>query len=265
MKKSVFFSCGLLVLFLLGMVSCSGGTVDALKTVTLSGPQTAKEISLSVSRDESISLVSDINFQNPDAVAITVLPVPQGESPHVSAVYPSDFEDYGFYIKEENGSVTIGTAYDYRYRPQIFSLTIYAAVDTYDLSGACTLHADGGGISAASLKITIAGAVEADFTGIHAETVTVDISGAADLEFEGNADTFSGVMRGAGDVDAADMPCKNAVMKIEGAGAAELSVTDTLDVTISGAGSVTYHGSPTVTKTIEGFGSVTPLDIGDGD
>ena len=49
-------------------------------------------------------------------------------------------------------------------------------------------------------------------------------------------------------------------VRVEGAGDAELNVSDELDVSISGYGRVRYHGAPRIRQSIAGAGSVQRLD-----
>ena len=67
---------------------------------------------------------------------------------------------------------------------------------------------------------------------------------------------------GSGDVDAGELACADAEVRISGQGNATLRVRDRLDVRVSGVGQVRYHGDPTVTQRISGAGSVTQVSAG---
>jgi len=106
-----------------------------------------------------------------------------------------------------------------------------------------------------ALKALISGA--GDITGyVDASQIEIDINGAGDVTFRGRTTIFEGNVDGAGDIKCFGLPCEHAIVNINGAGNAEVNVSQTLDVVIKGAGDVHYMGSPDVHTSITGAGNI---------
>lgn len=73
-------------------------------------------------------------------------------------------------------------------------------------------------------------------------------------------DNLSVTLIGTGSFLGFPMTVKNCVLDISGAGNCEVSVVNSLDVTIDGTGSVYYKGNPTVHTDISGTGSVNQVN-----
>lgn len=104
-----------------------------------------------------------------------------------------------------------------------------------------------------TLQSTGAGELKAHFT---TDRLEVMISGAGSMNLSGTTNTQVVAMTGAGHYNAFDLASSICTMENSGAGNAEISVDDELDVTISGAGNVSYKGNPTITPTITGSGEL---------
>ncbi len=132
------------------------------------------------------------------------------------------------------------------------------------------------------LKITItspnthafhlSGADQLTLKGYDQDTLELHISGAAQVEGEGRAKSLNADMSGAGDLDLAKLPVDDAVVKISGAGAADIDPRQSADISISGAGHVELKTKPAKLRThIAGFGSISTPDgtshksVGDND
>jgi hypothetical protein len=91
--------------------------------------------------------------------------------------------------------------------------------------------------------------------------VKLDVSGAAGIEMEGSAETVVITLSGAAAFEAENYLVKNMTLILSGAAAAEVNVSEMLDVTISGVGTVEYKGDPKVLrKRISGAGVVEQID-----
>jgi hypothetical protein len=97
----------------------------------------------------------------------------------------------------------------------------------------------------------------ADLTG---DSFAIETTGAADLRLAGNIDHLLADMRGASDLKGKSLQTRTAEISTTGAAQADISVSESLKVTITGAGEVTYHGNPTVQKRVVGAGEVHRKD-----
>lgn len=85
-------------------------------------------------------------------------------------------------------------------------------------------------------------------------------NGATRVALNGNVNAVSGELNGASRLDAESLVTRAMELEINGAGRADVNVSDALKVEVSGAGKVTYSGNPTVSKAISGAGSVRKRD-----
>src|ERR1043166_5038822 len=86
-------------------------------------------------------------------------------------------------------------------------------------------------------------------------------TGASDVKLDGAVDELSADMTGASDLRAKNLQVKSAEISTTGAADGEISVTESLTVSITGAGSVTYHGNPPhIEKHVTGAGSIRHKD-----
>jgi hypothetical protein len=85
----------------------------------------------------------------------------------------------------------------------------------------------------------------------------VESTGAARVALDGSIDELLADMTGASDLKAKSLQTKTAQISTTGAADADISVSDTLKVSITGAGKVNYSGNPpTIEKHITGAGSI---------
>lgn len=117
-------------------------------------------------------------------------------------------------------------------------------------------------LSSAALRgASLRGAVDLTAHNLSGPKFYVRASGAADLKLAGTVDEFLVDLTGASDVKARDLHTKITQIAARGASSAQVSVSDTLRVSITGAGSVGYYGTPkTVEKNVTGAGSITHKD-----
>jgi Putative auto-transporter adhesin, head GIN domain len=106
----------------------------------------------------------------------------------------------------------------------------------------------------------IRGAVKLTVKQLSGPTFALESKGAAEVVLDGSIDRLLVDMTGASQLAADALQAKTAEISTTGAGDAEVSVTDALNVVITGAGKVTYSGNPTIKKQITGAGSIRRRD-----
>ena len=104
------------------------------------------------------------------------------------------------------------------------------------------------------------GAVKLTVKQLSGPTFALESKGASEVVLDGSIDRLLVDMTGASQLAANGLQAKTAEISTTGAGDAEVSVTDTLNVVITGAGKVTYTGNPTIKKQITGAGSIRRKD-----
>ncbi len=91
-------------------------------------------------------------------------------------------------------------------------------------------------------------------------TYAVQTTGAADIKLDGTVDHLLADMTGASELSAKSLQTRTAEISTTGAASAEVSVSESLKVTITGAGEVVYHGNPSVQKHVTGAGEIRHKD-----
>lgn len=126
-----------------------------------------------------------------------------------------------------------------------------------DILGAARARIEG--LETERLALVLGGAGQIRVASLAAEHLDVDLRGAGRVEVVGRVGTQAATVEGAGLYDARHLQSTGARVEIRGAGAATVSVEETLAVTIQGMGTVDYYGPPTVEKSISGLGAVNHL------
>jgi putative autotransporter adhesin-like protein len=108
--------------------------------------------------------------------------------------------------------------------------------------------------------VGVTGPGDVDLGRIDRDTLTVNVEGPSDVKAAGTVDALTVNLEGSGDANLADLQARTAEVNLTGAGDAEVSVSDELDVEIDGAGDVIYHGKPTIRQRVEGAGEVRQDD-----
>ena len=107
----------------------------------------------------------------------------------------------------------------------------------------------------------IRGAVKLAASQLTGPQFALEGTGASRISLDGSIDQLLVDMTGASDLKAGALQTKTAEISIQGAGDAEVVVTEKLKVAIAGAGKVTYSGNPpTIEKHISGAGSIRHKD-----
>lgn len=82
-------------------------------------------------------------------------------------------------------------------------------------------------------------------------------TGASDISVDGSVANLKANLTGASKLNAKSLQTQTATLSLLGASDADVTVTDTLKVSVIGAGSFTYFGNPkTVETNITGVGSI---------
>jgi hypothetical protein len=105
-------------------------------------------------------------------------------------------------------------------------------------------------------------AVEAEGAGsvqlesIASEALELRNTGASDFTASGRVGTLTAIVEGAGELDLGDLEAREATVRIEGVGDAEVTVWGELDAIITGVGDIEYRGNPTLRADDHGVGEV---------
>lgn len=103
-------------------------------------------------------------------------------------------------------------------------------------------------------KVTLSGQGHLIFEHLTADSLSATISGAGVVQVKGDVETQRIRIDGAGQYKASALVSDFAVVRISGAGTADVSASAELDVQISGAGQVSYDGYPEISRAISGVG-----------
>ncbi len=114
--------------------------------------------------------------------------------------------------------------------------------------------------SAALQRASLNGAVRLTADKMSGTEFYLEANGATRVNLSGNVNAVSGEMNGASRLDAKALRTRAMELSINGAGRADVNVSEALKVEVSGAGKVTYSGNPTISKEINGAGSVRRRD-----
>lgn len=92
---------------------------------------------------------------------------------------------------------------------------------------------------------------------ISSPDLKLESTGKSKISVGGSVATLEANLRGASKLDAKSLRAQTARLSLTGASYADVTVTDTLIVSVTGAGFLTYSGNPTsVEKNITGVGSI---------
>ena len=107
-----------------------------------------------------------------------------------------------------------------------------------------------------SSKLT--GACRLTATHLTGDTFAIETAGASRVNLDGTVTHLLANMTGASNLQAGELMTSTAEMSLTGAARADVTVSDSLHVSIAGAGKVTYGGEPkSIEKSISGAGRVS--------
>jgi hypothetical protein len=108
--------------------------------------------------------------------------------------------------------------------------------------------------------VDVHGAGDVVLDGIEADEFEIGLHGAGEIDASGTVDRLTVTIEGAGDADLLDLQARIARIEVQGAGDAQVNVSDELDVSVQGAADVAYTGDPEVRSDIEGAGDVRQIE-----
>lgn len=132
------------------------------------------------------------------------------------------------------------------------------ALESLSLSG--TIKADIKGFNNESMQIDISGAASCALDA-QISNLKIDMSGAGNVDLKGSGDLMVLNLSGASNIKAIDYQVKKLMLNMSGAGAAEVYVSEQLDLEVSGVGSVRYGGNPSnITKKLSGMANIKAIE-----
>ena len=107
-------------------------------------------------------------------------------------------------------------------------------------------------------ELEVLGAVDGEFYAIDSDELEIDIRGAAEVDIEGTCGTLTLDVKGAGDIDADRLKCKDVEVDVKGAGSASVFASESIDARVSGVASISVYGEPKdVRKHAGGLSSIS--------
>lgn len=161
------------------------------------------------------------------------------------------------YIKVESDSETLNlkiTKKHFNFDELVLYIT-FKDLEKLDIQGGISLETKGY-IDLKDFYLHLAGGANIEMN-MKANKVRLIGEGGVKIEFDGIADELNASISGAGYLDANDFKTKHTDCRIEGACAACVYATETLNASISGLGKISYKGNPQVYKKVEGLGLVS--------
>jgi len=128
-------------------------------------------------------------------------------------------------------------------------------LEKLDIEGGMSLETNGY-LEFKDFFLHVAGGASIDMN-LKAQNLKIVGEGGVKFKLNGIADQLDASISGAGYLDAIDLKTRRSDCNIEGACAASVYVTETLNATISGVGKIRYKGNPQVNKHINGIGIVS--------
>lgn len=94
-------------------------------------------------------------------------------------------------------------------------------------------------------------------SSISGQNLKLESTGASDITVDGSVTNLTATLTGASKLNAKSLQTQNSTLSLVGASDADVTVSNTLKVTITGAGSLTYSGNPqSVQQNVTGAGSI---------
>lgn len=105
--------------------------------------------------------------------------------------------------------------------------------------------------------LSIRGAGDIDYADINCNELEVDISGAGTVRLEGKAERLDAEVSGAGNIKGKLLIVQKANLRVSGAGNVSVSATRSVKARVSGAGNVNVYGNPLdIDQRTSGVGSI---------
>jgi hypothetical protein len=113
-------------------------------------------------------------------------------------------------------------------------------------------------VSTATLnEVDVNGAIELELIGLSGPMLDLDVDGAAMVTGDGAVDELILSTEGAAAIDLPNLVTQKTKVTVDGAGAATVHATDSIDAKVNGFGAITYRGNPpNVVKKVNGLGVI---------
>jgi Putative auto-transporter adhesin, head GIN domain len=104
--------------------------------------------------------------------------------------------------------------------------------------------------------VDASGAGSIDLVNLASEALDLRNTGASDFTASGRVGRLFAIVEGAGELDLGDLKARDATVRIEGVGDAEVTVWGALHAILTGVGDIEYRGNPALRSDDEGIGEV---------
>lgn len=139
-----------------------------------------------------------------------------------------------------------------------FKITVKASspmLSSIDVRGAGDITLQGA-VNLNQLGVTVKGAGDLKAENLHCRDLNLNISGAGDVDLKGEAQKAVYMVKGAGDIDAFNFKVNSLVIDLSGAGDIKCNASE-LSIENKGAGNVAYKGNPVIKQiSSSGVGTV---------
>jgi ketosteroid isomerase-like protein len=153
-----------------------------------------------------------------------------------------------------NGTLTIQPARSFRTNEPITYHLSVTRLTGIELSGAGQVQADQ--LTAEDLELSVDGAGAIQIANLAATNLQVTASGNVGISLDGEVDQQTVSISQAGKYQAGELQSRVAVVTVDGASQAVVSVSESLDATASGAARIEYIGNPEVRENVSAAASV---------
>ncbi|HSN93693.1 MAG TPA: head GIN domain-containing protein [Anaerolineaceae bacterium] len=204
-----------------------------------------------VKKDYSVSSFTKILLKGGGIVKLVqgstnalVIEAPQSVLDQIEAKVDSD----KLVIDFKDNSIAFTTNRDITY-----TIT-FSTLDEFVLDGGAEIKADN--LDLDQLKVTLNGGAKLDFINFKAKFLDLTINGGAGVTIAGIVTEQKVQISGAGAYMTSEMQSDIASVQLDGAGAAEVWVKNSLDAQLTGVGKISYWGNPEVKQSITGLGQL---------
>ena len=162
-------------------------------------------------------------------------------------------------VSVRNNTLSVSTQrMDEARRNRNFNITVKASspmLSNIDVRGAGDITLQGT-MNLNELGVKVKGAGDLKAEDLHCRNLSLDISGAGDVNLQGEAQKAVYMVKGAGDIDAFNFRVHSLVVDVSGAGDVECNASE-LSIENKGAGNVTYKGNPVIKQiNSQGIGTI---------
>lgn len=161
------------------------------------------------------------------------------------------------YIKVQSDSESLSlkiTKKHFNFDELVLYIT-FKELENLDVKGGISLETKGY-VDLKDFYLHVSGGADIEMN-MKASNVKLIGEGGVKIEFDGVANELNATISGAGYLNANDFKTKRTDCRIEGACAACVYATETLNASIAGVGKISYKGNPQVNKKVEGLGLVS--------